>query len=47
MPDFLNSNDEPLGRSLRRRVGLPNVVESGGGKADHVEQVYFTSFVMQ
>jgi flagellar FliL protein len=26
---------------------IRHVVESGGGKADHVEQVYFTSFVMQ
>ena len=28
-------------------IAIRHVVESGGGKADHVEQVYFTSFVMQ
>ena len=28
-------------------AAIRHVVESGGGKADHVEQVYFTSFVMQ
>jgi flagellar FliL protein len=28
-------------------TAIRHVVESGGGKADHVEQVYFTSFVMQ
>jgi flagellar protein FliL len=28
-------------------TAIRHVVESGSGKADHVEQVYFTSFVMQ
>jgi flagellar protein FliL len=28
-------------------TAIRHVVETGGGKADHVEQVYFTSFVMQ
>jgi flagellar protein FliL len=28
-------------------TAIRHVVESSGGKADHVEQVYFTSFVMQ
>jgi flagellar FliL protein len=28
-------------------AAIRHVVEGGGGKADHVEQVYFTSFVMQ
>jgi flagellar protein FliL len=28
-------------------TAIRHVVESGGGKADRVEQVYFTSFVMQ
>lgn len=28
-------------------TAVRHIVESGGGKADHVEQVYFTSFVMQ
>jgi flagellar FliL protein len=28
-------------------AAIRHVVESSGGKADHVEQVYFTSFVMQ
>jgi flagellar FliL protein len=28
-------------------AAIRHVVESGGGKADRVEQVYFTSFVMQ
>jgi flagellar FliL protein len=28
-------------------AAIRQVVESSGGKADHVEQVYFTSFVMQ
>jgi len=28
-------------------IAIRHVVESGGGKADRVEQVYFTSFVMQ
>jgi flagellar FliL protein len=28
-------------------AAIRHVVESGGGKADHAEQVYFTSFVMQ
>jgi flagellar protein FliL len=28
-------------------VTIRHVVQSGGGKPDHVEQVYFTSFVMQ
>jgi flagellar FliL protein len=28
-------------------AAIRHVVENGGGKADHVEQVYFTSFVMQ
>ena len=28
-------------------AAIRHVVESSGGKADHIEQVYFTSFVMQ
>jgi len=28
-------------------AAIRHVLESSGGKADHVEQVYFTSFVMQ
>ena len=28
-------------------TAIRHVVETDGGKADHVEQVYFTSFVMQ
>ena len=28
-------------------TAIRHVVESSGGKADHIEQVYFTSFVMQ
>jgi flagellar FliL protein len=28
-------------------AAIRQVVDSGGGKPDHVEQVYFTSFVMQ
>jgi flagellar FliL protein len=28
-------------------TAIRHVVEGGGGKGDHVEQVYFTSFVMQ
>jgi flagellar FliL protein len=28
-------------------AAIRHVVESGGGKADHIENVYFTSFVMQ
>lgn len=28
-------------------TAIRHVVESGGGKAAHIEQVYFTSFVMQ
>ena len=28
-------------------TAIRHVVESGGGKPDHIEQVYFTSFVMQ
>jgi flagellar FliL protein len=38
------------GKEKLRSEGLTairHVVESGGGKADRVEQVYFTSFVMQ
>lgn len=28
-------------------TAIRHVVQSGGGKSDHIEQVYFTSFVMQ
>ena len=28
-------------------IAIRHVVASGGGKAEHIEQVYFTSFVMQ
>jgi flagellar FliL protein len=28
-------------------TAVRHVIESAGGKADHIEQVYFTSFVMQ
>jgi flagellar FliL protein len=28
-------------------TAIRHVVEAGGGKPDHIEQVYFTSFVMQ
>jgi flagellar basal body-associated protein FliL len=28
-------------------TAIRQVVESAGGKGNHVEQVYFTSFVMQ
>jgi flagellar FliL protein len=28
-------------------TAIRHVVQSGGGKSEHIEQVYFTSFVMQ